>query len=747
MPYSIIEQDGEYCVIKDGTEDIEGCHDTREEAEKQLAALNINVEHAADIDYSLIRVKAVLGGDEWALDVLSAPYGGPNRGKDQHGEYFSPNTNFYEADGAPLPLVVYYHGHGPDGKPQGEPEIIGRAVKQWRDGSGLWHRVILDQTKALSQRVWNAAKQGVARASTGLAGFMGRVARDGEITNWLIGELSIWDATSDRRPANDYAIARPATKAYFLQHGFNLDLESDTQGAAAQGGPLEELSETNDLSDHSRSKTNMADNTNTAPEPVDVQAIIDAKISEALAAQEAARVKAAELQQAEEERVQAAVAAEREKWEAEQAASRRLPSIDAPNVAKFANLWQYDNYGPAELAFGAGILSASNKQPSENLLKAVAVRTLSEENEKPMWRTRAAMQQAGMPVKANELNQSTLASYGDEWVGVAYSTQLWDQVRTDAMVAGRLPSIEVPQGMESITIPLSSTPPTFYKVAQASAQDTNTLGKATYTVTSSKQGTANQSITVGKMGARTLFTGELAEDSLIPWLPELMRTLQLEGAHVLDSLIIDGDTATGATTNINDIAGTPGGTEYWLIADGFRKLALVTNTANSRSAGALSINDYLETIKLMGTAGKYAYDTRAVSFIVDAHTHWKSLELTEVKSRDVFAQPTIESGRLMGIWGYEVITSYDFHKPAVGSGYELKANTSGKIDQDTDANNTTGSILAVRWDQWRLAWKRRMTIETQRIPQADATDVVLLMRVGLKYRDTDACAISYGVTV
>ena len=34
-----------------------------------------------------------------------------------------------------------------------------------------------------------------------------------------------------------------------------------------------------------------------------------------------------------------------------------------------------------------------------------------------------AMKMAGMPMKANELNQSTLANYGDEWIGVTYSSQ------------------------------------------------------------------------------------------------------------------------------------------------------------------------------------------------------------------------------------------------------------------------------------------------------------------------------------
>jgi hypothetical protein len=75
------------------------------------------------------------------------------------------------------------------------------------------------------------------------------------------------------------------------------------------------------------------------------------------------------------------------------------------------------------------------------------------------------------------------------------------------------------------------------------------------------------------------------------------------------------------------------------------------------------------------------------------------------------------------------------------------ALASGKVDGATPTNGTTGSILAVRWDQWRFGYKRRMTIESTRIPAADSTEIVALMRFGLINRDTEAAAISYNLTV
>ena len=134
-------------------------------------------------------------------------------------------------------------------------------------------------------------------------------------------------------------------------------------------------------------------------------------------------------------------------------------------------------------------------------------------------------------MKANELNQSTLANYGDEWIGVTYSSQLWDKIRLAAPIAAKIPTVQIPQGSESVVLPLNGTAPTFYKVAQASAQDSNP-GRVTPTITTTKKGTASKTLTVSKLGAAINYTGELEEDSLIPWVSELRRDLTLEKQKV-----------------------------------------------------------------------------------------------------------------------------------------------------------------------------------------------------------------------
>lgn len=447
------------------------------------------------------------------------------------------------------------------------------------------------------------------------------------------------------------------------------------------------------------------------------------------------------------EELEAAVKVAEDKVKAEYAKKGRLPFKEgAPAVLQFSELSKYDHLDAADQALFVGVLNATDgttqiklNRASENAVKALAVK-LSEDETRVGIMGQRAMKALG--IKADEVMQQDLSGYGDEWVGVAYSQAIWDAIRVGTFVAEKIPSIEVPPGHESITLPLEGADPTYYKVAETTDHD-STSGYPVASVTSSKMATGSASLTLAKMGARVPWSGELEEDSLIPFVNQLRMQLQLAGAEQLEHAIIDGDTEAGASTNINDIAGTPAATDLFMMFDGFRKSCIITTSANSRDGGALADTDFIETVKLMGTAGINALDITKVDFIIDPNTHWKALELAVVKTKDVFSQPTIEKGKLTGIWGYPVNVSANMHYKATAR----KTDSAGKIDVDTQGNNTKGGILAVRWDQWLMGYRRRMTIETTRYPASDSTEIVALMRLGLKQRDTEASAISYNLTI
>lgn len=483
----------------------------------------------------------------------------------------------------------------------------------------------------------------------------------------------------------------------------------------------------------------------------------------------AAAAAAAEQQRNLEAAVAEAVKTERTKWEA---ANRRLPS--APYQAQFSDESKYDNLDATELslfietakAFSAKGVKYVNGEEIEiepAAFKAMSRRVADLKNESNTEEERKAIDYVKSAFKlgtrtgieptkegveaaikaATDPMYSAGSGIGSDWVGTAYSSELWRRIRAATQVVSKIPSEVIPDGYSNKTWPLESTDMTWYKVAEATASD-STLKVPAATVTASQIATSSKNITIGKLGARGLYTQELDEDSLVRFATQLRAQLEVSGSEMLESVVIDGDVETSANKNINDIAGTPAATDYFLIFDGFRKLALVTNTANSLSAGgSLSIDDFLSTLKLMGTAGIAGADPSKVNFIMDGNVHYAMAKLPEVKTRDVNSAATVENGFVHRVYGVDCIPSWQMNKLSAN----LQVNTAGKVDQDTTANNTTGAVVVVRWDQWKLAYKRRMTIEVTRIANADSWEIVALTRLGLGYRDTEASAILYNVGI
>lgn len=143
------------------------------------------------------------------LDVLIAPFWGPNNGRDAHGQYFTPETEFMH-DVIPTPPVFYYHG-----AEMGEaPTPIGKSADRWVDDLGVWQTVMLDMAEPTARRTWQASLAGNAYASTGVVPASLVVnGQTGEIEQWLIGEISLMVLSDGQEPANTYAIALPRLKA------------------------------------------------------------------------------------------------------------------------------------------------------------------------------------------------------------------------------------------------------------------------------------------------------------------------------------------------------------------------------------------------------------------------------------------------------------------------------------------------------------------------------------------------------
>jgi len=665
-------------------------------------------------EYKITASTVIKALADMELDVLLVPFGGPDNGKDTDGQYFDAKTVTQHEIYKTIP-AYYYHGFTPEGKPQGDPEPIGMMTYDHTDEKGHWYRAILDKTSELAKRIWDAAKRGLARASSGSIPHIIRDQPGGHIDKWPVVEGSLIDEGDKRHPANAYAVALPVMKAHYEKLGLEIP-------------DVDKLPEANEAADNLTIQTR-----SNKMENEEVQKMIDAALAAKEADTQAKAAKAAEIQA----EVDKAVKAKEEELTKQFAAEKRLPG--GVYVKKFSDTDRYDNLDAADTAVLIGVLKSAKKDVSEGALKALSLK-LEEDQSSVGAEGRKAMKAAG--IKAGEIDYSTSSGYGDEWVGAAYSTSLWESIRIQANVMSKIPSVEVPQGYESITLPLESTDPIWYNISENTTNG-STVGAPAPTITSSRVATGNASLTLAKMGARVVWTGEMEESSLIPFANQVRQQLATSGAEYLDSAIIDGDTETTDSTNINNIGGAEVTGGHYLAFNGFRKSCLVTTTANSRAGGALTVEDFLETMKLMGSAGINGLDTSKCAFIVDPNTYYKALALPEVLTRDVFASPTLEGGKLTGLWGYPLMVSGSMHFMSSAR----KANSAGKVNTTDTTANLYGAILAVRWDQWKLGWRRRITMETTRFANSDSNEIVAMLRVGLKQRDTEASAITYGVTV
>jgi HK97 family phage major capsid protein len=206
-------------------------------------------ETGAVVKMSSTTRDAIKVAGDWTLDVLGVPFGGPRNGKDDDGQYFTPDTKIREEIYKEIP-AFYYHSFDKHGNPQGDPVVIGKATYDHKDARGHWYKVVLDQTKEFAQRVWAAAQKGAARASSGTLAHLLRFGSNGEILHWPVAELSLMDSLTGKfHPANSYAVALPAAKATFEKAGLTLVVPPDegenitatsqtSEGAPETGQPV-----------------------------------------------------------------------------------------------------------------------------------------------------------------------------------------------------------------------------------------------------------------------------------------------------------------------------------------------------------------------------------------------------------------------------------------------------------------------------------------------------------------------------
>ena len=169
----------------------------------------------------------------------------------------------------------------------------------------------------------------------------------------------------------------------------------------------------------------------------------------------------------------------------------------------------------------------------------------------------------------------------------------------------------------------------------------------------------------------------------------------------VDALIINGDSETGATGNVNSDDGAPASKKYYLKIDGgIRERAI--NGSYTVDVGTLDAADYSSLMATLGEYGAYPEDLLFLQHVSVTH---KTRTLSELETVDQFGpNATIVSGMVGAIYGTPIVT----HR------YVPKTEADGKVST-TGSNNTKGQILCVYKPAVQFGFGKDFKLETVRV--------------------------------
>lgn len=332
------------------------------------------------------------------------------------------------------------------------------------------------------------------------------------------------------------------------------------------------------------------------------------------------------------------------------------------------------------------------------------------------------------------------SGFGSQLVGAQYVGELWTAARRESRIFNLINSFEMSDPTAYLPVEVDFPEPIF--VAENAANNSSEYG-------TQKTGSQRVQVDAKKLLFHQMWSGEMEEDSIIPYIPFLRRQLSLAVAHYSDSIVLNGDTTNAGTGNINLDDADPADTKFYLAFDGIRHAALVDNTANGVDvAGAITLSQLNSLRGLMVDTTRFVdWGHPAMAedlvYVSDVATADKIAMLDEFLTVDKYgAAATIltgETGRILG-------------HPHIPSMAVSRTEADGKVST-TGGNNTKGQVVCFNRRGFVTGWRRRLQIETERLPARDQTRIVLSMRLGFgRFTPTgaasgiEAAAVAYDIS-
>lgn len=320
------------------------------------------------------------------------------------------------------------------------------------------------------------------------------------------------------------------------------------------------------------------------------------------------------------------------------------------------------------------------------------------------------------------------SGYGSELVGVQYVSELWNAARVSSMIFSRLATFELTG--PSAYMPVAAAPPEMLYVSESISPD-----QANYPT--SKTGSNRVLVTAKKFLIHQVWSGEMEEDAIIPYIPFLREQAAFSVGYYSDSAVLNGDTVSTATGNINSDDGAPTETKHYLAFNGVRKVGLVDNTDNAINMAGVPTYDKLTDMRTLMLDRTYyidwghPMDPDDLLYVAGPETADAIAKIDEVITVDKYGpQAVVLMGEVARIG----------RNPLLRSIAMPLTEDDGKVSV-TAASNTKGQLVTFNRRGVVVGWRRRLKVEVERVARTDQSVIVYSLRMGMgRYSPTGAVA-------
>lgn len=310
----------------------------------------------------------------------------------------------------------------------------------------------------------------------------------------------------------------------------------------------------------------------------------------------------------------------------------------------------------------------------------------------------------GMESKANEVEHTTNTGFGEELVAVnVLQSDFLDLIPTYATFLTAFP------GNWWKTLPASIDVPVIGETGLYSTGSEWTTGGLYSQVAQGTDlvPTAKVTITQKKYKMTVDISDELLRFSITDIERIVKEKLAKSASRTVEAAIINGDTETGATGNVNSDDAAPAAGSYYLNSDGLRKDSIVNKGVagvDTLDLGTITWDDYVDMVTQTGDLGANADD---LLFLFNRRTFNKSMKLTEFKDASQNgASSTINSLAKTNILGSDAFISRDINL----------TEADGKISAVTPANNTKGQVILAHKAAVQYGFNGDFNMEVVRVP-------------------------------